>query len=257
MKLLRWPVGIVFLAIPGLVQPAASQAPSLETAEDIIDYVDHILRGNSSKGTITMDIVTENWSRSLTMEVWSLGKEYSLVRVTAPKSEAGTATLKVGQQVWNYLPRADRTIKIPPSLMMGSWMGSHFTNDDLVKESQLIEDYHIEISFDGERDGEPVWEFTLTPRPEAPVVWGQIVEQVRRRDVMPTWAKYYDEDGVLSRTLIFSEFKTMGGRLVPSVMTITPEDKPTESTMIIYSDIVFDVGLDEDFFSLRNLKQQR
>lgn len=248
---------LIILALGFVAPPVASQRPHLETAEDIIDYVDRLLRGNSSQGTVTMDIVTENWSRSLTMEVWSLGKEYSLVRVTAPKSEAGTATLKVGQQVWNYLPRADRTIKIPPSLMMGSWMGSHFTNDDLVKESQLIEDYLIEISFDGERDGEPVWEFTLTPRPEAPVVWGRIVEQVRRRDVMPTWAKYYDEDGVLSRTLIFSEFKTMGGRLVPSVMTITPEDKPTESTMIIYSDIVFDIGLDEDFFSLRNLKQQR
>ncbi len=253
---MRSVVGAVVIG-SGVSATAESQVPRLETAEEIIDYVDHLLRGNSSQGTIVMDIVTENWSRSLEMEVWSLGKEYSLVRVNAPKSEAGTATLKVDKQVWNYLPRADRTIKIPPSLMMGSWMGSHFTNDDLVKESQLIEDYNIEISFDGERDGEPVWEFTLTPKPEAPVVWGRIEEQVRRRDVMPTWAKYYDEDGNLSRTMAFSEFKTMGGRLVPSVMTITPEDKPSESTTIIYSDIVFDVGLDQDFFSLRNLKQLR
>jgi len=214
MKLVRWPAGIIILAITALAQPAASQAPSLETAEEIIDYVDRLLRGNSSQGTIVMDIVTENWSRSLEMEVWSLGKEHSLVRVNAPKSEAGTATLKIDKQVWNYLPRADRTIKIPPSLMMGSWMGSHFTNDDLVKESQLIEDYDIAISFEGERDGEPVWEFTMTPKPEAPVVWGRIEQQVRRRDVMPTWAKYYDEDGNLSRTMIFSQFKTMGGRLV-------------------------------------------
>ena len=255
----RWTRSIVGAVVIGSAVSSIveAQTPSFETADEIIDYVDRLLRGNSSQGTIVMDIVTENWSRSLAMDVWSLGKEYSLVRVNSPKSEAGTATLKIDNQVWNYLPRADRTIKIPPSLMMGSWMGSHFTNDDLVKESQLIEDYDIEISFDGERDGEPVWEFTMTPKPEAPVVWGRIEQQVRQGDVMPTWAKYYDEDGNLSRVMIFSEFKTMGGRLVPSVMTITPEDKPTESTTIIYSDIEFDVGLDEDFFSLRNLKQQR
>jgi len=236
--------------------PLGAQTPRFETAEDIIDYVDHLWRGESSRGTVVMDIVTENWSRSLEMESWSLGKDHSLVRVLSPKSEEGTATLKIDKQVWNYLPRADRTIKIPPSLMMGSWMGSHFTNDDLVKESQLIEDYDIEISFDGERDGHTVWEFTLTPKPEAPVVWGRIEQQVRQDDLMPTWARYYDEDGDLSRTMTFSEFETMGGRLVPSVMTVNPVDKPTESTTITYQEIVFDVGLEEDFFSLRNLKQQ-
>lgn len=249
-------IGLYFLAPVFLAQPLVSQTPQFETAEDIIDYVDHLWRGESSQGTVVMDIVTENWSRSLEMESWSLGKDYSLVRVISPKSEEGTATLKIDKQVWNYLPRADRTIKIPPSLMMGSWMGSHFTNDDLVKESQLIEDYDIEISFDGDRDGTTVWEFTLTPQPEAPVVWGRIEQQVRQQDLMPTWARYYDEDGNLARTMTFTEFKTMGGRLVPSVMTVHPVDKPTESTTVIYRDIVFDVGIDEGFFSLRNLKQQ-
>lgn len=253
---MRSVVGAIVIgsAVSSIVE---AQTPQFETAEEIIDYVDRLLRGNSSQGTVVMDIVTENWSRRLEMEMWSLGKAYSLVRVTAPKSEAGTATLKVDTQVWNYLPRADRTIKIPPSLMMGSWMGSHFTNDDLVKESQMVEDYDIEIVFEGARDGEAVWEFVLTPKPEAAVVWGRVEHQVRQRDVMPTWARYYDEDGNLSRTMTFAEFQTMGGRLVPSVMTVTPVDKPTERTMVIYSDIVFDVGLDESFFSLRNLKQIR
>ncbi len=238
-----------------LAVPASAQVPEFQTAADIIDYVDGLLRGQSSRGTVVMDIVTEHWSRSLEMASWSLGKEYSLVRVNAPKSEEGTATLKIDTQVWNYLPRADRTIKIPPSLMMGSWMGSHFTNDDLVKESHLVDDYDIEISYEGERDGVRVWEFTLTPKPEAPVVWGRIEHQVRQGDVMPTWARYYDEDGNLSRTMTFSEFKTMGGRLVPSVMTVVPEDKPDEQTTVTYLDLAFDVGLDESFFSLRNLKQ--
>jgi outer membrane lipoprotein-sorting protein len=240
-----------------LVATAAAAAPArAQSAKDIIDRVDRLLRGASSHGKVEMQIKTEHWSRSLEMEVWSLGTEYSLVRVTAPPREAGTATLKAGQEVWNYLPRVDRTIKVPPSLMMGSWMGSHFTNDDLVKESRLVDDYDIEISFDGARDGTPVWEFQLTPRPEAPVVWGHIEYQVRKADLMPTWVRYYDEDGTLVRTMTFSDYQRMGGRLVPARMVVVPEDKPDESTALLYHDLEFDVGLKPDFFSLRNLRAQ-
>jgi hypothetical protein len=233
--------------------PAAGQ----QSGRDIIDRVDRILRGESSHGVATMEVVTENWERSLTIEVWSLGTEYALVRITAPKKEAGTATLKVGDDIWNYLPRVDRTIKIPASLMMGSWMGSHFTNDDLVKESRLIEDYEVEISFEGKRDGTQVWEFVLTPNPEAAVVWGRIEYQVRKSDFMPTWARYYDEDGKLVRTLTFGEYRRMGGRLIPTMMRMQPEGKPGEYTMIRYSELEFDIDIDESFFSLRALRSGR
>jgi outer membrane lipoprotein-sorting protein len=242
-------------ALPAVLAGLTFAAPlQAQTAREIIDRVDRLLRGASSHGKVEMRIKTEHWSRSLEMEVWSLGTEYSLVRVTAPPREAGTATLKAGQEVWNYLPRVDRTIKVPPSLMMGSWMGSHFTNDDLVKESRIVDDYDIEIAFDGERDGVPVWEFTLTPKPEAPVVWGRIEEQVRKADLMPTWVHYYDEDGTLVRTMTFSDYKRMGGRLVPAEMRVVPTDKPDESTALIYHELEFDVGLTPDFFSLRNLR---
>ncbi len=201
-----------------------------------------------------MEVVTENWERSMSMEVWSLGTEYSLIRITAPKKEAGTATLKAGDEIWNYLPRVDRTIKIPASMMMGAWMGSHFTNDDLVKESRLIEDYDIAISHDGDRDGVTVWELTLIPKPEAAVVWGRIEYQVRQDDMMPTWARYYDEDGNLIRTMTFSDYRVLGGRLVPAVMDVRPEDKPGERTTVRYGELEFDVGIDESFFSLRALR---
>jgi len=240
-----------------LVAAAATAAPvRAQTAKDIIDRVDRLLRGESSHGSVEMQIKTEHWSRSLQMEVWSLGTEYSLVRVTAPPREAGTATLKAGQEVWNYLPRVDRTIKVPPSLMMGSWMGSHFTNDDLVKESRLVDDYDIEMDFQGDRSGVQVWEFRLTPKPEAPVVWGRIEYQVRQADLMPTWVRYYDEDGTLVRTMTFSDYERMGGRLVPARMVVVPEDKPDESTTLLYHDLEFDIGLKPDFFSLRNLRAQ-
>ena len=141
----------------GLFVAGCVIVPSLVTAQtdplEIINRVDRLLRGDSSRGVATMEVVTENWEREMTMELWSLGTDYSLVRLRAPRKEAGTATLMADGDIWNYLPKVDRTIKIPSSMMGGAWMGSHFTNDDLVKESQLIDDYDVELIFDGDRDG--------------------------------------------------------------------------------------------------------
>lgn len=261
----RSPAGLPFhallvaatLAVALLVVPCIpSTATAQQTPREIVDEVDRLLRGESSRGRFTMEIITEHWSRSLEVRVWSLGTEYALARVLAPAKEAGTATLKVDQEIWNYLPRVDRTIKVPASLMMGSWMGSHFTNDDLVKESRLIVDYDITIDFEGARDGVDVWEFALEPKPEAPVVWGRIVMQVRKRDKMPTWARYYDERGRLERTVTLGDYRVMGGRLVPARMDVVPADEPGERTTMLYEELEFDVGLSPDFFSLRNLRSR-
>jgi hypothetical protein len=235
----------------------APEATSGETPREIIDRVDRILRGDSSHGLATMEVVTEHWQRSLTMEMWSLGTEFSLVRITAPAKEAGTATLKAEDDIWNYLPKVDRTIKIPASMMMGSWMGSHFTNGDLVKESRLVEDYDIELGFEGEREGVAVWEFVLVPRPEAPVVWGRLEYRVRKADMMPLWARYYDEDGNLVRRLNFSDFRNMGGRLVPAAMDMYPQDKAGEKTSFRYRELDFGIDVDRSFFSLQMLKRRR
>jgi hypothetical protein len=244
---------VIWLALLGcFVSPLLADA---QDARAIIDQVDRLMRGESSIARFTMDIRTENWDRSLTLRAWSLGTEYALIRVETPQKEAGTATLRAEQEVWNYLPRVDRTIKVPSSMMMGSWMGSHFTNDDLVKESRLVDDYEIEITFDGEREGTDVWEFVLVPLPEAPVVWGKIRYEVRQEDFMPTWARYYDESDEVVRTMVFSEIRLMGSRLVPTVMTMEPADKPTETTVVRYHELEFDVDLDENFFSLRNLRR--
>ncbi|MDH3495911.1 MAG: outer membrane lipoprotein-sorting protein [Gemmatimonadota bacterium] len=232
----------------------ASPLHAQRTAREIVDHVDRLLRGNSSRGEITMEVVTAHWQRSMTLAVWSLGTEYALIRIDAPPKDAGTATLKSGTEIWNYLPRVDRVIKLPSSLMGQAWMGSHFTNDDLVKESRIIEDYEIAIGFDGMRDGVRVWEFVLTPKPEAAVIWGRITEEVRQDDMMPTWARYYDERGDLVREITFSEYQRMGGRLVPAVMTVVPTDKPNERTVIRYVRLAFDVGLEPSFFSLRRLR---
>ena len=234
--------------------PAAAQVD----ATAIIDRVDRLLRGDSSRGVATMEVVTEHWERRMTMEIWSLGTDYSLVRLRAPQKEAGTATLKAEDDIWNYLPKVDRTIKVPASMMGGAWMGSHFTNDDLVKESRLIDEYDIAIAFDGDdANGVAVWEFRLTPKPEAAVVWGFIEYRIRQRDDMPLWTKFYDEDGDLARTMEHGEYAEFGGRVVPGVMDMYPADKPGERTTIRYEELEFDIDVEPSFFSLRTLQRGR
>ena len=133
-------------------------------------------------------------------------------------------------------------------------MGSHFTNDDLVKESRLVRDYDIEISYEGRREDMLVWEFTLTPHPDASVVWGKIRYQVRKQDLMPTWAAYYGEDGELRRTMTFSDYREVGGRLIPAKSRMIPEDEPEEYTEVTYLELEFDVSIPRGTFSLASLR---
>lgn len=245
----------IALALAGLVLPAALSAQ--RTPIEIVRHIDGLLRGESSRGRVTMEVVTARWTRSMEMEMWSLGRDYSLVRVLAPARDAGTATLKVGKDIWNYLPRVDRTIKVPGAGMGGSWMGSHFTYDDLVRESSLVDDFAVELAFDGVRDGARIWEFVLTPRPEAPVVWSRLQLEVRQQDLMPLRSRYYDDRGGLARTMTFSEFRMMGGRLVPAEMHMVPADKPGERTSLRYAELRFNLGLDPSFFSLQRLRERR
>ena len=181
----------------------------------------------------------------------TLCQEYSKMR--ARKG----VTLKVAENIWNYLPKINRVTKVPASMMAGSWMGSHFTNDDLVKESTFEDDYDSRLSFEGERDGQTIYEVTSLPKPDAAVVWGKVVMRIAQQTLAPFQALYYDEEGVLIRTLTFDQIQQIDGRAVPMRMALQPEDKPNESTVIVYHDIEFGVPLDTDFFSLQSLKQRR
>ena len=249
---LHWALtaGLVLGGIP----PCRGQIEDID-AREIIDRADRILRGDSSHGQLEMTVITKRWKRTLELEIWSEGTDRALIQILKPKKEAGTVTLKVKNDIWNYLPKIDRTIRVPSSMMMGAWMGSHFTNDDLVKGSRLIRDYEIELTFQGQREGTSVYELVLTPRPQAPVVWGRIVYRIRRADLMPLWARYYDEDGELKRTLTYEEFKQMGKRLIPSVLKLIPSDKPEEYTQMTYRWIEFNLPIPERTFSLSALRR--
>ncbi len=244
--------GFLMIAIPSII-PAYAQNNEL-TAEDILNRVDDLYRGDSSMGMMTMEIVTEHWSRTLSMDFWTKDKDRSLFKILSPKKEKGTATLRSGNDIWNYLPKVNRTIKVPSSMMSSAWMGSHFSNDDLVRESRMADDYDFEITFEGEKDGLDVIEITCIPLPDAAIVWGKVLLTVTDGDYIPLSMLYYDEDLVLKRTMTFSDLNDIDGQEIPTKMVMVPSDKENESTTVTYNEITFDVEIDDDFFSLRNLQ---
>ncbi len=225
--------------------------------DELMDHIDKLWRGDTSQTTMSMTVKTRRYERTMSMEAWSRGKEYSLIIIREPIKDRGIATLKVAENIWNYLPKINRVTKVPASMMSGSWMGSHFTNDDLVKDSTFIDDYDSSITFEGEHDGLLVYEVTSIPKPDAAVVWGKVVMIIRQDNYAPIIASYFDEEGMQVRTMTFDQIAEVDGRAIPMRMTLIPEDKPGESTVVVYDDIAFGMALDEEFFSLRNLKQQR
>ena len=222
--------------------------------EMILDSVDDLYRSNASYGIITLSVKTVNWQRTLTLEQWSKGKDKSLLKILKPKKEKGLTTLRVDKNVWNYMPKVKRVVKIPSSMMSSSWMGSHFTNDDLVKQSRMAEDYTFSITFEGTQEGKEIIEITCIPNKEAAVVWGKVEVIVYRDDYIPLQMIYYDEDLLLSRTLEFTNIQLMDGKIIPTLMTIIPAYEPDESTTVKWKEIQFDVAIDDDFFSLRKLQ---
>jgi len=225
-------------------------------AKEILREVDDMWRGGSSHTILTMQVKTFHYTRNMRLEGWSKGKEKTLVRILTPLKEKGTATLKYGNNIYSYLPRTDRTIRLTSGMMMGSWMGSHFTNDDLVKESRMEEDYDPTVSFEGRRDNRDIIEFTLIPKPDAAVVWGKVVLTVLTDGYLPLIQHYYDEDMNNARTITFNKIKKIAGRPRPTVMRVVPADKQNEYTELVYEKMEMDITLSDAFFSLSHLKRK-
>ncbi|MEX1300434.1 MAG: outer membrane lipoprotein-sorting protein [Desulfotignum sp.] len=248
---------IIFMGILGILSTfAALSAQGAEkSAKEILDYIDDLYRGESARGVMTMHIVTQHWERTLKMHFSSQGQNKSLVRILEPAKEKGTATLRVENDIWNYLPKTNRTIKLPSSMMSASWMGSHFTNDDLVKESRLTEDYTFEITDRRRQNGTQIIEITCHPKPEAAVVWGRVIQIVRTDGYQPLETHYLNEDLERVRTMIFSNIQQMDDRRIPLTLTVLPENKPNEKTVVNYETVDYNVDLPPATFSLQALKR--
>jgi hypothetical protein len=255
---MRSRIGWFALLLPLVAAVAAHAAPapapgSPEFARAVLQRVDDLYRGEQSHGIMEMEVKTRHWTRAMSLEAWSKGKDYSLVRILEPKKDRGTATLKDKHDLFTYLNNTGRTVKISGAMMAGSWMGSHFTNDDLVRETRLSDDFDISQLPDDKLDGTPVYRFVLVPRPGRPIVWGKIEVAVRISDQMPLKQTFFDEDKKPVRSLEMSEVKTIGGRTIPTVMMMRPLDGSGEYTRVSWKELRFDVKLDASFFSVRNL----
>jgi len=250
-------ISVISLAffIVSLVPACAFAGPAELTATQIIKKVEQLLRGDSAHSVMEMTIINPRWQRTLRMENWEVGRKKTLVRILAPKKEEGVGSLKIDYQMWNYLPKVERVIKIPPSMMMSSWMGSDFTNDDLVKESSIVDDYEHELKGIVSLGDFQAYRIDAVPRAGTAVVWGKLVFFVRTGDYIPLRQEYFSESGELVRYLDFREIRKVGRRLLPTLWEMVPVNKPGKKTIVRLLDIEFDIALEDELFTLRNLKK--
>jgi outer membrane lipoprotein-sorting protein len=239
----------LMLALPSAV---IAETDTATRAKILIDEMEALYRGDASKAKITMRVETPYYQRSMKMESSNLGTEKAFIRILSPKKERGISTLKINQEMWNYLPKINKVIKVPPSLMMGSWMGSDFTNDDLVKQTTLTQKYELSMT-----ETEDTFVVTLTPREQTVTVWGKIEYTVNKVHQIPVSQNFYDDNDKLIRSLLFKEPKLYQGRLLPSVLEMIPLNKEGHKTVIIYEELDFSpTDVDENIFSLRNLRKR-
>jgi len=225
------------------------------SAKEIVKKADDKSRGLTSQGEMTMTIIRPNWTRSITMKSWAKGNAYSLILITSPAKDKGQAFLKIKTDMWNWVPSIDKMIKIPPSMMMQSWMGSDFTNDDLVRESSIVVDYDHKLLGEESVREMMCYKIELTPHEDAPVTWGKVNVWITTSG-FDTWkADYYDEDMKLINVMNASDLKRMGNREIPVKLEIIPVDKPNNKTILETKSVSFDKPISDSFFSQQNMKK--
>jgi len=228
-----------------------------QTAAEIIKKADEKYRGKTSYSEMTIDIIRPKWSKQMKIKGWSKGTDYSVSIVTSPAKEKGTVFLMRDKEVWNYMPTIDRTIKFPPSMMLQNWMGTDLTNDDLVKQSSILEDYLHKITGEEIKEGYTCWVIELVPKEEAPVVWGKVVIWVDKSEYMMLQTDYYDEDDYLVNQMIGSEVKEFSGKKLPSKLRVIPVEDAGQETILSYDKLEFNIKIPDQYFTTNYIKRIR
>lgn len=236
-----------------LIQFGILSGSFTQEAINIVRKADEHARGKSSVAQITIQTVRPNWTRELSLKSWSKGNDLAAILILAPAKDKGVVFLKRAKEVWNWIPSIDRNIKMPPSMMSQSWMGTDFTNDDLVKEASILEDYTHSMLNDTLIDKIACYQIRLIPKPNAAVLWSRIDMCISKIDYNSLYITYFDEDGQLVNTLHAGEIKNLGGRMLPSRLEMIPADKKGNKTILIYNSLQFDISLNDSFFSMQNM----
>ena len=245
----------IWLLVGTVALPSVGTAQELD-ARTVVDRAESALWGKTLQSELTMTVTTPRWTRTLELAAWIDRPRRSFIRILAPAKEAGIGSLRIGSEMWNYLPNVERTIKIPPSMMLQPWMGSDFTNDDLVKESSRIDDYTHRILGVDTAANAYAYVVESVPRPDAPVVWGRIVMRVRRGDFLPVSEEFYDERGTLIRVMTFSNVRAIGGRTIPTKWEMRSVAKSGNVTTIVMKRATYDAPIAADVFTQRNLAKR-
>ncbi|EGR2740422.1 outer membrane lipoprotein-sorting protein [Vibrio parahaemolyticus] len=228
-----------------------------ESAFDIVQKSDQAMRGKSSYSEATMEIVRPDWTRSMTMKSWTKGTELSLVLVTAPAKDKGSASLKRHREMWNWVPSIERVIKIAPSMLSQSWMGSDFTNDDLINQSSIVVDYQHALLGNDSFEGDKVWVIEATAKPDAPVVWNKVTLWISQSTYLQRKVEFYDEFDERVNVLTTYDVKELDGRKIATRMEMKPVDKPGNKTIFTMHQAQFDFDINDDFFSQQQMKSLR
>jgi hypothetical protein len=246
-------IALVFGVLSTIPVGAAAQPPRLPALGDVVLHLDRLYRHDSSHAVMTMTVTRERGTRELTLESWSRGKDDALIVIRAPAREAGTATLRTQDGLWNYAPRADRLIRIPTGLLADAWMGSHFTNDDLMRDTSYDDDYTSELAW-ATRGGTRYLQVTMTPKPGAPVVYTRVVFLLTPDNWTPVSTEYFDGTRLM-RTMRFEDVRPISGRRIPMRMVLQPEGRAAERTVVQYDRLRFDIPVDADLFTHRGLRR--
>ena len=228
-----------------------------QSALDIIKKSDKKARGDSQTAIMKITIIRSKWTKTMTMKSWAKGNKLMASVITSPAKEKGIVYLMRDKEIWNYVPSINRSIKLPPSMMMQSWMGTDMTNDDLIKQSSIVEDYSHEIVTSETINNLDTWKIKLSPLENAAVVWGKILIWVDKKDYMQVKVEFFDEDDFLVNTMNAISFKNFDGRKLPSIFEYIPEDKKGQKTRIEYQEIKFNVPINEKVFSTNYMKRLR
>lgn len=254
LRVLSWLFVVSFTLF--LSPVANSQDAKPDEAKQIVRDAWDYWRGVSSYAEMKMTIHRPDWERSMSMRAWTQGQKKSLVRVTAPKKDEGNGTLMDDNNMWSYSPKVNRVIKVPSSMMGQSWMGSDFSNKDVSRADDIVDQYDHSIIGTEVVDGQTIYEIEAIPREDAAVVWGREVLQIRDDNVMLR-EDFYDQDGMLVKSLVALDVAEMGGRVIATRQRMQKTDTPDEWTEMQVLDTEYDLELKDSLFTLSNLRNPR
>lgn len=213
------------------------------------------MRGTTSQVQMVIKTTRPTWTREMQVKAWMANGDYALILIQSPARDKGIVFLKRGKEVWNWMPTLERTIKLPPSMMSQSWMGTDFTNDDLVKESSLVKDYDHRFTGDTLIEGRPCYKIESIPKPSTAVVWSKLLICIDKKDYLELYTEFYDDNGELINLMRANNIKMMDGRLIPTHFEMIPMDKKNQKTELIYNNILFNRPIDSKQFTIENMKR--